>query len=159
MSYDLVLLPRDLGQSWDQVMEANERLALEEGDRPLSPADRTRLERIADHLQTHDPQLDRFTTERHMELTRADDTGIQVSLYPDQLAVAIAYWHTGPTARAVMQIAWSYLAILEQETGWEIYDPQLGRNLDRVHDLDEVTTGYADMSARLHRMFPGGLTS
>ena len=28
-----------------------------------------------------------------------------------------------------MRLVWSYLAVLEQETGWETYDPQLGRSL------------------------------
>ena len=81
MSYDFLLLPRDPGQSWHQVMEANERLAMEEGSRPLSPAAGTRLERIADRLQAHDSQLERVITERYIELTRVDDTGIQVSLF------------------------------------------------------------------------------
>lgn len=68
-------------------------------------------------------------------------------------AVAVAYWHIGPTARAVMQIAWSYLAIPEQETEWEIYDRQLGRSLDRAQDHDEVTSWYADLTVWLHRRF------
>jgi len=155
MSYDFLLLHREPGQSWDEVLEANERLVIEEGDRPLSPAARVRLERIADRLQAHDPQLERFTSEDCIELTRPDDSGIQVSLFSDELAVTVPYWHTGPAARAVMRIVWSYLAILEQETGWEVYDRQLGRSLDRAHDLDEVSGGHADMSARLPRMFPG----
>jgi hypothetical protein len=154
MSYDFSLLPRNPGQSWHQVMEANERRVLEEGDRPLSPAARTRLEQIADRLQTHDPQLERFTTERYIELTRVDDAGIQVSLFSSELALSIAYWRSGPSSRAVMRIVWSYLAILEEETGWEIYDGQLGRSLDRGHDLDEVTGWYAELSSRLHWMFP-----
>jgi hypothetical protein len=154
MSYDFNLLPRDPGQSWRQVMEANERRVLEEGDRALSPAARTRLEQIADRLQVHDPQLKRFTTERYIELTRNDDAGIQMSLFSGELAISVAYWHTGLDARAVMQIVWSYLAILEQETGWEIYDNQLGRSLDRGRDLDEVTGWYAELTARLHTMFP-----
>jgi hypothetical protein len=150
MSYDFLLLPRDPQQSWRQVMEASERLAVEEGNRPLSPAARIRIERVADLLQAHDPQLERFTTERHIELTRVDDTGIQVSLFSGELAIAVAYWHTGSAARAVMQIAWSYLAILEGETGWDVYDGQLGRSLDRSSDFDEVTGLYADSTARLH---------
>jgi hypothetical protein len=154
MSYDFSLLPRNPGQSWHQVMEANERRVLKEGDRPLSPAARTRLEQIADRLQTHDPQLERVTIERHIELTRVDDAGIQVSLFSNELALSVAYWHSGPSSRAVMRIVWSYLAILEEETGWEIYDGQLGRSLDRGHDLDEVAGWYAELSARLHWMFP-----
>jgi hypothetical protein len=157
MSYDFLLMPRDPGQSWRGLLDASERLALEEKDRRLSPAARTRLERIADRLQAHDPQLERFTTERYIELTRTDDTGIQMSLFSGELAVAVAYWHTGPAARAVMQIVWSYLAILEPETGWEVYDGQLGRSLDRAHDFSEVTSWYSDLTARLHRRFPEAL--
>src|SRR6201985_420781 len=82
-------------------------------------------------------------------------SGIQVSLFSGEAAVAIAYWHTGPAARAVMQIVWTYLAILEQETGWEVYDGQLGRSLNRSQDLDEVTGWYADLTARLHQRVPG----
>jgi hypothetical protein len=157
MSYDFLLMPRDPGQSWRELLDANEQRVLDQSDRPLSPAARTRLERIADRLQAHDPQLERFTTERYIELTRVDDAGIQVSLYSGELAVAVAYWHTGSAARAVMQVVWSHLAILEQESGWAIYDGQLGRSLDRAHDFDEVTGWYADLTARLHRRFPEAL--
>ena len=154
MSYDFLLMPRDPGQSWRELLDANEQRILEQGDSPLSPAARIRLEQIADRLQAHDPQLERVTTERYIELTRADDAGIQVSLFPGEAAVTIAYWHPGPAARAVMQIVWTYLAILEQETGWEVYDGQLGRSLNRSQDLDEVTGWYADLTARLHKRFP-----
>jgi hypothetical protein len=56
-----------------------------------------------------------------------------------------------------MQIVWAYLAILEQDTGWEACDRQLGRSLDLVCDLDEVAGWYASLSARLHRRFPEAL--
>jgi hypothetical protein len=157
MSYDFLLMPREAGQSWRESLDANEQRTLDEGDRPLSASARTRLEQIADRLQAHDPQLERCTTERYIELTRVDDTGIQVSLFSGELAVTVAYWHTGPDARAVMQVAWSYLAILEQESGWEIYDGQLGGSLNRAHDFNEVTGWYADSTARLHRRFPEAL--
>jgi len=153
MSYDFILLHREPGQSWDEVLEANERLVMEGADRPFSSSARARAERIADHLQAHDPQLERFTTEHHIELTRPDDAGVQVSLFERELAVTVAYWHTGRAARAVMDLVWSYLAILEQETDWEIYDPQLGRRLDRARDLDAVSGGHADMSAWLSARF------
>jgi len=128
---------------------------MEEADRPLSPSARARVERVADRLQAHDPQLERFTGDNHIELTRPDDVGVQVSLFEHELAVTVPYWHTGQAARAVMELVWSYLAILEQETGWETYDPQLGRGLDRARDLDAVSGGHADMSARLPRLVRG----
>ncbi len=154
MSYDFILLHREPGQSWDEVLKANERLVMEGADRSFDPPAHARAERIADRLQAHDPQLERFTSDRHIELTRPDGTGVQVSLFAHELAVTVAYWHTGRAARAVMELVWSYLAILEQETGWETYDPQLGRSLNRAHDLDAVSGGHDDMSAWLSARFP-----
>jgi hypothetical protein len=77
-----------------------------------------------------------------------------VSLFEHELGVTVPYWHTGQAARAVMRLIWSYLAILEQETGWETYDPQLGRSLDWARDLEVVSGGHGDMSARLPRAGP-----
>jgi hypothetical protein len=37
MSYDFTLLHRQPGQSWEQVLEANERRVMQEADRPFSP--------------------------------------------------------------------------------------------------------------------------
>ena len=153
MSYDFILLRREPGQSWDEVLEASERLVMAEADCPFDPSARARAERIADRLQAHDPQLERFTSEHHIELTRRDDAGVQVSLFERELAVTVAYWHTGRAAQAVMELVWSYLAILEHETGWETYDPQLGRSLDRTRDLDAVSGGHADASTRLSARF------
>jgi len=153
MSYDFILLHREPGQSWDEVLEANERLVMEGADRPFSSSARARAKRIADHLQAHDPQLERFTTGHQIALTRLDGAGVQVSLFERELAVTDAYWHTGRASQAVMELGWSYLAILEQETGWEIYDPQLGRSLDQARDLDAVSGGLADTSAWLSARF------
>ena len=155
MSYDFIVLHRQPGQSWDEVLEALERLAMEGADRRLSPAARARAERIADRLQAHDPQLERFTSEHYIELDRPDDSGVQVSLFEHELGVTVPYWHTGHAARAVMELVWSYLAILEQETGWETYDPQLGRSVDRARDLEVVSGRHADMSARLPGLVRG----
>jgi len=153
MSYDFILLHREPGQSWAEVLEASERLTMGGTDHPLSPSARARAERLAEHLQARDPQLERFTSEDHIELTRPDDTGVQVSLFERELAVTVAYWHSGRGSRAVMELVWSYLAILERETGWETYDPQLGRSLDRARDLDVVSGEHTDMSARLSARF------
>jgi hypothetical protein len=89
------------------------------------------------------------------ELSRSDDTGVQVSLFEDEMGVTVPYWHTGEAARAVMRLVWSYLAILDHETGWETYDPQLGRGLDRARDREMVSGRHADMSAQLPGLLRG----
>jgi len=155
VSYDFILLHRQPGQSWDEVLEATERRVEQETDPPFSPSARAWAERIADRLQAIDPQLERFTSQHSIDLDRPDNTGVQVSLFEHELAVTVPYWHTGRAARAVMELVWTYLAILEQETGWETYDPQLGRGLDRARDLEVVSGSHADMSARLPGLFGG----
>jgi len=155
MSYDFILVHRHPGQSWDEVLEATERRVEQEMDPSFRPSARAWAERIADRLQAHDPQLERFTSQHCIDLDRPDDTGVQVSLFEHEVAVTVPYWHTGRAARAVMELVWSYLAILEQETAWETYDPQLGRGLDRARDLEVVSGSHADMSARLPGLVGG----
>jgi len=70
MSYDFRLMPRHPGQSWRELLDASEQRILEQGDSPPGPAARTRLGQIAGRLQAYDPQLERVTTERYIELTR-----------------------------------------------------------------------------------------
>src|SRR5829696_907230 len=55
MSYDFILLHRQSGQSWDEVLEATERRVEQEMDPPFSPSARAWAERIADRFQAHDP--------------------------------------------------------------------------------------------------------
>jgi hypothetical protein len=100
-------------------------------------------------------RLHRFTSQHCIDLDRPDGTGVQVSLFEHELAVTVPYWHTARAAWAVMGLVWSYLAILEQETGWETYDPQLGRGLDRARDLEGVSGSHADISARLPGLVGG----
>jgi hypothetical protein len=55
MSLDLILLHRQPGQSWDQVLEATERRVEQEMDPAFSPSARAWAERIADRLQAQTP--------------------------------------------------------------------------------------------------------
>ena len=88
MSYDFILLHRQPGQSWDEVLEATERRVEQQMDPPFSPSARAWAERIADRLQAHDPQPERFTSQHCIDLDRPDDTGVQVSLFEHELAVS-----------------------------------------------------------------------
>src|SRR2546427_382906 len=81
MSYDFILLRREPGQSWDEVLEANERRVVAEAGRPFGPFARARAERIADPLQAHAPQLERFTSEHYHALTRAAGAGAATLLF------------------------------------------------------------------------------
>jgi hypothetical protein len=54
MSYDFILLHREPGQSWDEVLEARERVVIAGADRPFDPAalpaDVRQVWKPADHM-------------------------------------------------------------------------------------------------------------
>jgi len=52
-----------------------------------------------------------YTSEHHIELTRPDGAGVQVSLFERELAVTVVYWHTGQVARAMTPVLTTPLAI------------------------------------------------
>src|SRR5947208_16690370 len=53
-----------------------------------------------------------------------DTTGIQISLYPGELSLAIPYWYTGANAERIVGILNEVAAAIEQVTGLTAYDPQ-----------------------------------
>jgi hypothetical protein len=65
-----------------------------------------------------------------------------VTIHADQASLTIAYWYTGDRARQTIREALGYLAVIEQETGWITFDPQLGRRLDLRGDFNEVVSAY-----------------
>jgi hypothetical protein len=73
------------------------------------------------------------TEEERVELNGPEEgTGLQVLIFADAAYVHLPFWHTGEDARQAWEQAWTVLRVLQRETGWIIYDPQL----DRLLDLD-----------------------
>src|SRR5688500_10538521 len=52
-----------------------------------------------------------------------EDSGIIIYLMDITAHVAVPYWHHGPAAYNAMKDAWGYLAILQNEASYQIYDP------------------------------------
>lgn len=85
---------------------------------------------------------------RHLELNGADDgNGIQITLYDDSAEVTVPYWHGGADAKKVFNEIWSYLKVIENETGFMTYDPQLEKILNLSTDLLEVVEIYQSVIA------------
>jgi hypothetical protein len=76
-----------------------------------------------------------------------------VTIDADHAALTMAYWYTGERARKTIREALGYLAVVERETGWTTFDPQIGRRLDLWGDFNEVVSAYEGGSGdpRLYR--------
>lgn len=80
---------------------------------------------------------------RHLELNGADDgNGIQITLYDDAADITVPYWHSGEEAKKVFDEIWSYLKVIENESGFVTYDPQLEKILNLSTDFSEVLEIY-----------------
>jgi hypothetical protein len=163
MSYDLYLFKPRVGID---PLETIEELFSEESDE-INPGlpnleKESRKRSIANALINLNPQLEIFPFGfrelaemegisedeakikfRHLELNGADDgNGIQITLYDDAADVTVPYWHSGAEAEKVFNEIWSYLKIIESESGFVAYDPQLEKILNLSTDLPEVMEIY-----------------
>ncbi|MFC8192104.1 hypothetical protein ACFUMH_10635 [Cellulomonas sp. NPDC057328] len=127
MSYDILLVARRPGQTFDEALDGG-------GDGgPLGPerlAQWARIETraralLGDVLVHVDP-------ERGAELSH-EATGLQVELYADQGAVAYPYWEHEDRA-AFHRLVHALVAVVVEETGLEAYDPQTDAPFDGVPD-------------------------
>jgi hypothetical protein len=75
---------------------------------------------------------------RHIELNSDDYSGIQITLWDDEVELTFPYWHSGEQARNVLRQVWEYLELLQMWGSFVSYDPQLGRVLNLAADFDAV---------------------
>ena len=156
MSYDLYAIETHPGEDPADAYEA-----LEE-EPEWTDEQVARAEKLAASLHALNPRLERFVFDypevakalgvteeearaqwRHIELNPPDgDNPVQVTVHADHASLTMPYWYTGERARETVREALSYLALIERETGWTTFDPQLERSVDLSADLDEVVSAY-----------------
>jgi len=86
-------------------------------------------------LKFLDGKLEEFNSDNYLELT-LNNTGIQISIHPNQIAITVPYWHTNQEAEKVFKKVFNYLNIIKQETGYSIYDPQNGTEIEISDNQD-----------------------
>jgi len=159
MSYDFYLFVADGGIDPRAAMAANEE-GFESGAR--DPAKEAMKRRIADALIAHDPGLEvsafdydaiarlhrmridvAYERVRHLELTdvSAGGSGVQIMLFDDSASVTVPFWHEGAGARADIERVWSYIDVVCRTAGYDVFDPQLDRVIERGA-FDEVFASY-----------------
>ena len=122
MSYDIYFLSRDEGQSWDDVLEAAEATA---GDSDPIPAELLEAwQRIVPQARVLLGDVDITEYERESRDLSHSDTGIDLSVFGDEVSITVPYWHTGDRAATVLGKLSALSALVEKETGLTAYDPQ-----------------------------------
>ena len=89
---------------------------------------------------------------RYLELNGPMEncSGIQITLYDDEAAVTVAFWHESDKAADIFREIWSYLNIISREAGYLIYDPQLDRIVDPAAGFDDALACYAGAMREIH---------
>lgn len=131
MTYDILLVPRRPGQSWDDALDEAE------GRDVITVAmDAERLaqwQRIVAALRERLPGgLEQRVAEDECEATH--ESGLQVSLYPDEAAVTFPYGERSD-ADAYHAAVVDVVRLVAAETGLEAWDAQADAPFDgRIHD-------------------------
>jgi GNAT superfamily N-acetyltransferase len=142
---------------------------------PLDPQKEALKRRVADALIAQNPQLricqfgfeqiayfEHISVEearrrhRHLELNGPEGgNGIQIVLHDDAATVSVPYWHTGEKAAEAFLELRRYLEIIRRETGYVVYDNQVGRMLAPAEDCTEALARYNEIVRRDHEQRPG----
>ncbi|WP_407110508.1 hypothetical protein ACE1N8_15110 [Streptomyces sp. DSM 116494] len=127
MSYDIYFLNRRDGQSWDEVLEAMEGAA--EDSEPIPARLLEAWDRIVPQARALLGGVDITEYEQESRDLSHSDTGIDLSVFGDEVSITVPYWHAGNDAAGVLGKVFTLSAIVEKETGLTAYDPQVDRPL------------------------------
>ncbi|MER5947827.1 hypothetical protein ABT127_17375 [Streptomyces sp. NPDC001904] len=127
MSYDIYFLRRDARQSWDDVLEAAEAAAeAAAGDSAPIPAELLEAwQRIVPQARALLGDVDITEYEQESRDLSHSGTGIDLSVFGDELTITVPYWHAGDAAGTVLGTLFALSALVEKETGLTAYDPQV----------------------------------
>ena len=168
MSYDLYLFKPRPGIEPSITAEALFARDSDELDKDVaSPIEWHSRRAIASALIKQNPRFDVFPSElagalaategsameepaEYIELSDTeDDTGIQVSVFEEEISVTVPYWHSGEAAEAVFHKVWKYLEAIQRIAGCHTYDPQLGRLVNLNTDFNDVVSVYTSAMTQL----------
>jgi hypothetical protein len=133
VSYDITLVRRRPGQSWDDAFEH----ARQHGDVPLRPEQYAQLSRIQRRVTEIVGEIESASDATEAELTDMA-TGLQVHLFAHEASVTYPYWEQPDPDLFHRRVA-GVVAVVEEETGLSAYDEQSGEAFDgRIFDADPI---------------------
>ncbi|WP_216212668.1 hypothetical protein [Amycolatopsis aidingensis] len=152
MSYDLLFLHCEPGQSLAEVVEAVE--VLDEGgeaEGPLPAELAEAWDRVLPQARELLGELDEQLAEDYRELSHGP-SGVQLSFAEGEVALTVPYWHHGQAAVRVIEDLYALAVIVQKETGMTGYDPQLDQSLDEARVTQSAAVAVLDETTR---MLPG----
>ncbi|MEU0597247.1 hypothetical protein ABZ484_03110 [Streptomyces sp. NPDC006393] len=136
MSYDIYFLNRRDGQSWDEVLEAMEEAA--EDSEPIPAHLLGAWDRIVPQARTLLGEVEITEYKQESRDLSHSGTGIDLSVFGDEVTITVPYWHAGDDAAVVLGQISALAAIVEKETGLTAYDPQAERPLMETPREDPI---------------------
>jgi hypothetical protein len=131
VSYDIYFLNRRPDQSWDEALEELEEDQDVEVEGLVPPELIEAWDRIVPRARGLLGEIELFENGETCELTH-HATGIQASVFIDEVAITVPYWHTGDEAERILGSVYALAAMIEHETGMEGYDPQVERPISEL---------------------------
>jgi hypothetical protein len=136
VSYDIYFLSRRDGQSWNDALEAMEDAA--EGSEPIPARLLGAWDRIVPQARTLLGEVEITEFEQESRDLSHSGTGIDLSIFGDEVSITVPYWHAGDDAAIVLGKVFALAAIVEKETGLTAYDPQVERPLAEAPSQDPI---------------------
>ncbi|GAA2208489.1 hypothetical protein GCM10009850_039470 [Nonomuraea monospora] len=124
MSYDLYFYRRDPGQSWDDALTA--------AASALQP-DPTAWDGVVTGVRDLLGEVNIVAYPPNWELDH-DGTGICVNHWEGGWEMSVPYRTHGEAARQVVGLLYEVASVVERESGFECFDPQLGLPKAQVTD-------------------------
>lgn len=167
MSYDFACFRLPPGADPETIYaEAME----DESDGPLIAETEAAKQRLADLLRAKNPRLEQFAWDydrvaanhgisveearrryRYIELTD-EESGLQITINDRNISITIPYWHKSGQAEPVFEELWTCLKLIEEETGYNTYDPQLEEVLSLEEGRDAIIARYCGVSDNLEQI-------
>lgn len=136
MSYDIILMPRRPGQSWESALD----------DDGAETRGRQALQQVWSRIEsrlgaTLDGEIDSRRAENDDDGSTIGElavmeSGLQVQLFVGQAAVSFPFWEQEDSPAFHRQVT-EAVRVVAEETGYAAYDPQTDQGFDGTFD-DEV---------------------
>jgi hypothetical protein len=126
VSYDIVFLRREPGQSWEEAFAARQDGIEDTGSsiRRLDPGEVETWERLVPRVEAVLGPVEVVDEGVMRELTHAP-TGIELTMSAEEISITVPYGPTGGAALELMEKVYEIARIVEDETELQGYDIQL----------------------------------
>jgi hypothetical protein len=121
VSYDIVFLRREPGQSWDDAMDTLEQ----SDDGPEEPTRPPNWDEVVSGVRNVLGEVSVLENPPAWEIDH-EASAIQVGWFSGEWSISVPYWSDGDAARKIAERLRAIAEIVCDATGLEAYDPQIG---------------------------------